>query len=287
MDGVIVLLKPPGMTSSNAVYDVRRIFNEKRAGHLGTLDPGASGVLPVCLGRATKLFDYLVDKRKEYVFEIAFGLATDTQDAYGAVTARDESVVTKEALSAVLPSFLGGQKQRASVYSALKVDGRKMYDLARAGVAVEPKVRTITVHALSLLGQTGENRFLLGVNCSRGTYVRTLCADIGARLNTCAYMSFLLRTAAGPFAIAQAKSVQELTALRDEGALTQAVIGCEEALSFLPEIRLPADRRTPTLNALETYVPGCPDGDCRVYCEGFMGVGKIVNHRVKLAVHLY
>ena len=243
MDGVVVLLKPPGMTSSNAVYDVRRIFSEKRAGHLGTLDPGAAGVLPVCIGRATKLFDYLVDKRKEYVFELAFGLATDTQDAFGRVVEQDARLVTRSELNAALPSFLGEQTQLASVYSALKVDGRKMYDLARAGVAVEPKARTIAIHALELLGETGENRFLLRVNCSRGTYVRTLCADIGARLGTCAYMSFLLRTAAGPFTIARARSVAELNAMRDAGTLFDSVVSCEEALPFLPAVMLPPDRR--------------------------------------------
>ena len=275
------------MTSSNAVYDVRRIFNEKRAGHLGTLDPGAAGVLPICIGRATRLFDYLVDKRKEYIFEIAFGYATDTQDAFGAVIAHDARIVTREALMDVLPSFIGEQEQTASIYSALKVDGRKMYDLARAGVAVEPKTRTITVYALELTGQTGENRFLLKVCCSRGTYVRTLAADIGGRLGVCAHMSFLLRTASGPFTIDRAKSVRELTDMREAGTLCASVVSCEEALAFLPEVRLPADRRTPAMNALDTYVPGQPDGDCRLYCGGFLGIGKAENGRVKLAVHLY
>ncbi len=287
MDGVVVLLKPPGMSSSNAVYDVRRICNEKRAGHLGTLDPGASGVLPVCIGRATRLFDYLVDKQKEYVFEIAFGLSTDTQDAYGSVTERRECHITADRLREVIPSFLGTQQQTASVYSALKVDGRKMCDLARAGVAVMPKARAITIHTLDLLGQTDENRFLMKVCCSRGTYVRSLAADIGARLGVCAYMSFLLRTAAGPFTIAQASSVRELETMAEAGTLAECIVSCEEALSMLPAVTLPKERRTPAMNALETYVNGQPDGDCRLYCNGFLGIGKVQNGRVKLAVHLY
>lgn len=287
MDGVVVLLKPPGMTSSNAVYDVRRIFTEKRAGHLGTLDPGAAGVLPVCIGRATRLFDYLVDKQKEYVFEISFGLSTDTQDAFGAVTGRSPRIVTREEIAAVLPSFLGEQQQKASVYSALKVDGRKMYDLARAGVVIEPKVRTISIHSLELTGQTGENRFLLKVRCSRGTYVRTLASDIGERLHTCAYMSFLLRTASGPFSLAQSRTVAELAEMREAGTLVDSVVSCENALSFLPEVWLPDDRRTAARNALDTFMPGLPNGDCRLYCGGFLGIGKVENSRVKLAVHLY
>ena len=174
MDGIVNFLKPPGMTSSNAVSDISRIFSVKHAGHLGTLDPAAAGVLPVCLGRATKLFDLLVDKEKEYVFEAAFGLKTDTQDAYGTVTARDGRRVEQDELTAVLPEFIGTQDQAASVYSALKVNGKKMYELARAGAAVEPKMREIRIYALELLEQTGENRFLQRTVCSSGTNVRSL-----------------------------------------------------------------------------------------------------------------
>ncbi len=287
MDGVVTLLKPPGMTSSNAVYDVRRIFGQKRAGHLGTLDPGAAGVLPVCLGRATRLFDYLVDKEKEYVFELAFGVATDTQDVFGHVCARDARQVTRAELAAVLPEFLGVQRQTAPIYSALKVGGKKMYDLARAGVAVEPKIREIAVHALELLRQTAENRFLLRVRCTRGTYVRTLCADLGARLQTCAHMAFLLRTATGPFSIAQAHTVSEMEAFREAGELESAVTSCERALDFLPALSLPDVRRTPAVNGLETAVKDHADGNVRVYCGGFLGVGRVERGSLRLTVHLY
>ena len=288
MDGVVTLLKPPGMTSSNGVYDVRRIFNEKRAGHLGTLDPGAAGVLPICLGRATRLFDYLVDKEKDYIFEIAFGVATDTQDVFGSVVRRDGQTVTRDQLERTLPEFLGLQQQAASVYSALKIDGKKMCDLVRAGKCVEPKLRAITVHALELLEQTGPNRFLLRIRCSRGTYVRTVCADLGERLGTCAHMSFLLRTASGPFTLVQARSVVELEALAEAGALEQAVTSCEDALAFLPAVTLPLDRRTPTMNGLDTAMAHkITDGAVRVYCGGFLGVGKVETNRLKLTVHLY
>ena len=124
------------MTSSNAVFDARKLFCEKRAGHLGTLDPAAAGVLPICFGRATRLFDLLVDKDKEYVFEIAFGVKTDTQDAFGKVLARDSRIVSAEQVRSVLPSLTGIQDQAASIYSALKIDGKKMYELARAGERV-------------------------------------------------------------------------------------------------------------------------------------------------------
>lgn len=288
MDGVVVLLKPPGMTSSNAVYDVRRIFGEKRAGHLGTLDPAAAGVLPVSIGRATKLFDLLVDKDKEYVFEIAFGIRTDTQDAYGAVTETDTRVITQEELLSVLPLLTGEQMQTASIYSALKVGGKKMYDLARAGVAVAPKERRVSIETIELLTQTEENRYLLRTVCSRGTYVRSLCESIAGRLGTVAYMPFLLRTRSGPFSIDRARTVDDLQSEKEHGALQTAVVSCEEAVSFLPRLELPGERRIPTTNGLETYLRGQPDGDVRLYADGeFLGVGSVINGRAKLAIHLY
>jgi len=288
MDGVAVLLKPPGMTSSNAVYDVRRIFGEKRAGHLGTLDPAAAGVLPVCIGRATKLFDLLVDKDKEYVFEIAFGIRTDTQDAYGAVLKTDARVVETGELLNVLPSLTGEQMQTASVYSALKVNGKKMYDLARAGEKVEPKRRLVTIETLELITQTGENRFLLKTVCSRGTYVRALCESIAEALGTIAYMPFLLRTRSGPFSIGAAKTVNELQAEKDAGALGKTLVSCEDAVSYLPRLDLPEDRLVPAKNGLETHVPGQKDGHVRLYAGGgFLGVGTVANAQAKLAIHLY
>lgn len=288
MDGVLAVLKPPGMTSSNVVYDVRRIAGEARAGHLGTLDPAAAGVLPVCFGRATRLFDLLVDKDKEYVFEIAFGVKTDTQDAAGRVLARDDRIVRKEELRAVLPALTGEQAQTASLFSALKVDGRKMCDLARAGEAIEPRVRSVQITELELLRSLGENRFLLRTVCSRGTYVRSLCESIAERLGTIAYMPFLLRARSGPFTLEQAVSVSELEAARANGTLARYVVSCETALSFLPEVRLDAERGTPAKNGLETRQKGVADGFCRLYAgEEFLGVGRTERGSVKLTVHLY
>lgn len=288
MDGVVILLKPPGMTSSNAVYDVRKLFFEKRAGHLGTLDPAAAGVLPICLGRATRLFDLLVDKDKEYVFELAFGARTDTQDAYGHALERDDRVISREELCAALPAFVGEQKQVAPVYSALKVGGKKMCDLARAGEAIEPREREVCIDALELLEQTGERRFLLRAVCSRGTYVRALCESIAAALGTVAYVSFLLRARAGPFEIERAHSVLELREAAERGALMETVVSCEEAVSFLPALRLPRERRTPSVNALETGISGAADGAVRLYAgEEFLGVGRVEAGAVKLAIHLY
>ena len=288
MDGIVTILKPPGMTSSNVVFDVRKIFSEKRAGHLGTLDPAAAGVLPVCLGRATRLFDILVDKDKEYVFEIAFGTRTDTQDAYGAVLARDERIVERSELESILPEFIGDQIQAASIYSALKVDGKKMYDLARAGETIEPRLREISVHELELIEQTAPNRFVLRAVCSRGTYVRSLCESIAQKLGTIGYVPILLRTRSGPFVSEHALTIPELYVAKSEGSLDQTLTSCEDAMAFLPELRLPADRTIPTKNGLETHVRGEADGLVRAYGDGmFLGIGEIKQERFRLTIHLY
>ena len=288
MDGIVTVLKSPGMTSSNVVFDVRKIYGEKHAGHLGTLDPAAAGVLPVCLGRATKLFDILVDKDKEYVFECAFGTQTDTQDAYGAVIAKDNKRVDKHALLQILPEFVGGQLQTASIYSALKVDGKKMYDLARAGETIEPRVREICVHELQLVEQTAENRFVLRAVCSRGTYVRSLCESLAGRLGTIGYVSVLLRTRSGPFTSERALTIAELDAAKEEGTLSNTLTSCEKAMAFLPELRLPADRTIPTKNGLETHLRGYTDGLVRAYgADEFLGIGEIQHGRFRLNIHLY
>ncbi|HAX39295.1 MAG TPA: tRNA pseudouridine(55) synthase TruB [Clostridiales bacterium] len=288
MDGIVIVLKPPGLTSSNVVFDVRNIFDEKRAGHLGTLDPAAAGVLPVCLGRATKLFDILVDKDKEYVFECAFGVRTDTQDACGAVIARDDRRIEKNRLVQILPEFIGEQMQTASIYSALKVGGRRMYDIARAGEEVEPKIREICVHDLELVEQTGENRFLLRAVCSRGTYVRALCESIAQRLGTLGYVSFLLRTRSGPFTSERAYTIAELETAKTAGTLMQKLCSCEEATAFLPALVLDEDRVIPTKNGLETHVRDAADGLVRVYgAKVFLGIGEVKSARVRLTIHLY
>lgn len=239
--GVVNLLKSPGMTSSDAVLELRRLFGQKRVGHTGTLDPGAAGVLPICIGKATRLFDYLVDKDKEYVAEITFGAAADTQDSYGRAVEQAQTDVTAEALRAALPAFLGEQEQIAPMYSALSSGGKKLYQLARAGAEVVEKRRTIHIETLEFLKQTGPQSFLLRVECGRGTYVRTLCYDIGRRLNAPAYLSFLLRSRSGNFDLDGAYTLDELRALKEAGTLQSALIPPDAALPGLPEARLALD----------------------------------------------
>ncbi len=239
-EGIVNILKPPGMTSSDVVADTRHIFKIKRVGHTGTLDPGAAGVLPVCIGRATRLFDILVDKQKEYVAEITFGIATDTEDAYGRITQTDSArSVTEKEVRAVLPRFTGIIEQTAPMYSAVSIDGKRLYQLAREGAERVEIKRQANIEKTQLIRQTGHNRFLLRIVCSRGTYVRTLCADIGKALETCAYMSFLLRTRSGDFTIDNAYTIAELRQMKEEGQLDKAVISIEHALeNAMPTLRL-------------------------------------------------
>lgn len=280
--GVINILKPPGMTSSNAVSDVRRIFNVKRVGHTGTLDPGAAGVLPICIGRATRLFDILVDKQKEYYAEIAFGSCTDTQDSYGSIIDTSSAYIDKEMLLSVLPSFLGLQKQIAPKYSALKSEGRALYELAREGKEVPERVRSVEISELICEAQIAQNRYLLRVSCSRGTYVRTLCEDIGKRLGVCAHMSFLLRSKSGGFHVEDSYSIAELAALKEEGRLAEALISVENTIAFLPEIHVSATEAQRLLYGSCMDYKGEDMALCRVYGTQFIGIGVVLNNQLKL-----
>ena len=285
-EGIVTVLKPPAMSSSDVVVDIRRIFETKRVGHLGTLDPEAAGVLPVCVGRAVRLFDYLVDKQKTYLAEIVFGTATDTQDAQGRVIETSDAEITGEMLDAVLPKFFGKILQTPPKYSALKHNGQKLYDLARAGKEIPDKSREVEIFALERMETTGRNRFLLRIVCSRGTYIRTLCSDIGEALGVPAHMAFLLRTQSGMFTLEHALSIEELRMMKAAGTLADAVVSCEDALAFLPRYDLAADRKRPAMNGLPTHT-NAPDGIYRFYCESFLGIGTVRSHNAMLKVHLY
>lgn len=281
LEGVVNVLKPPGMTSSDVVSDLRRIFDTKRIGHTGTLDPGAAGVLPICIGRATRLFDYLVDKEKEYIAEISFGIATDTQDSYGETVEKSDAEVTEDMLKEALTGFVGTQKQTAPMYSAVRINGKKLYELAREGVEAESKVREITISQLELIKAMGKNKFLIRIVCSKGTYVRTICKDIGDKLGVPAHMSFLLRTRSGTFVLDRTFSIDELKAFKEEGRLHETLTSVEEALSHIGEVRMTLNakgERFLTHGAEVVYkgVEELPvDTPLRAYCNGrFVGIAK-------------
>lgn len=279
-------MKPPGMTSSDVVADVRHILHMKRVGHTGTLDPGAAGVLGICLGRATRLFDLLVDKEKEYVCELALGISTDTQDSYGIVTQSAPVPADEAAVRTVLPAFLGEIEQTAPLYSAIKVDGKALYAHTREGNAVESRTRRVHIYALTSLGASGKNRYMLRIRCSKGTYIRTLCQDIGMALGVPAHMSFLLRTAAGALRIEDAITLAELAVLMEAGRAQEAVTPPDAALPLLPALcpALSPKHRKFLLNGASIPTEAA-DGLVRLYVDdAFIGVGKAQNGLLHLDI---
>ena len=202
--GIIVIDKPSDWTSMDVCAKLRGRFHEKRVGHGGTLDPMATGVLPVFLGRATRAVTFASESEKEYQFGLKLGVVTNTQDVTGEIVRQTPFTGTAEDLLAVLPKFRGDIQQVPPMYSAIKINGQKLYDLARKGREVERAPRPVTIHALELEDQLGPDEFLLRVRCSKGTYVRTLCHDIGAAVGCGGCMSSLRRTMAAGFTLAAA-----------------------------------------------------------------------------------
>lgn len=227
-NGVLVIDKSPDWTSMDVCAKVRGIFHEKRVGHGGTLDPMATGVLPVFLGRATRAVEYVTEGEKEYVAQLLLGVVTDTQDVTGRVLAQaaPDALPSGEEVAAVLGRFTGAIRQVPPMYSAVKIQGKKLYELARKGVEVERKPREITVHALELLDREAEDRYRLRVVCSKGTYIRTLCHDIGQVLGCGGCMADLRRTRVGQFTLENAVRVEELEGAGDLSRLLGPVERC-------------------------------------------------------------
>lgn len=208
--GFVNIIKPTGESSSNVVCKIKKILGIKKVGHLGTLDPAASGVLPIAFGKATKFFDYFLTKDKEYIAVVKFGIETDTLDSFGEIVDKNENEVSSEEIQAVLGEFVGKIKQVPPKYSAIKIDGKKACDLAREGKDVEIKSREIEIFSLKLLNKIENNVYRFKVHCSAGTYIRTLFSDIAKRLGTVSTTSVIIRTKSGAFDIEQAKTLSEL-----------------------------------------------------------------------------
>lgn len=231
MDGIINVNKPTGMTSHDVVYRLRKILGIKKIGHTGTLDPDASGVLPMCVGKGTKLAEHLTASDKCYKAELTLGAITDTQDASGEILEKFEVKVSRERLEEVLREFVGEIEQIPPMYSAIKIGGKKLYELAREGKTVERKARKITIHSAELEEfdeKSGKAR--ISVECSKGTYIRTLCNDIGVRLGCGGYMSALERTRSGRFSIDNSFTLEEIEKMAADGDFG-FMIPVEEALS--------------------------------------------------------
>jgi len=289
MNGFLCVLKPPGMTSSDVVVRVRRQVSraaghKEKVGHAGTLDPEAAGVLPLMIGRASRLFDYLVEKEKIYVAQLKPGYATDTQDAHGQIISGTGGRVTLEQLEAVLPQLTGDIMQIPPMFSALKRDGQKLCDLARQGIDVKVEPRPTQVHEINVLHALDDGSYMLRVRCGRGTYIRTLCHDIGTALGTGAHMGLLLRTQTGMFSLDDAHTIEEIEACED---LSSLLVPMDRPLAHLPRVDVAAHAERFVRNGNELtrreFRGECAEGQpVRLYLGGrFAGIGRMHGDRMK------
>lgn len=228
--GFVNVIKPTGMSSSDVVCKVKKILGIKKVGHLGTLDPAASGVLPIAFGKATKFFDYFLKKDKVYIADVKFGIMTDTLDSFGKVIARIEKMVQGHEIEGVIPEFVGKIQQIPPKYSAIKVNGKKACDIARAGIELELKPREIEIYSIELLSQLGDNSFRFKVHCSAGTYIRTLFNDIAKKFNTVATTPVIIRVKSGSFEIDDAVLLEEV--------YESSLISIEQLFKLLPRYEL-------------------------------------------------
>ena len=261
---------------------LRGIFHEKRIGHAGTLDPMATGVLPVFVGRATRAVEFAGEGEKEYVAGLRLGLVTNTQDTSGEVLEKRPVSVTEEELEGVLERFRGEIEQVPPMYSAIKINGKKLYELARKGREVERPARKVTIHSLALESREGEADFTIRVRCSKGTYVRTLCHDIGQALGCGGCMSSLRRTMAAGFTLADAVTLDQVQQAADPAALLLPV---DAYFAGRPVLILKPDLEKKVRNGMTVILPRDPglSGECRVYGESgeFLALGKLTGQKLE------
>lgn len=285
MNGILIVDKPSDWTSHDVVGKLRGLLRERRIGHGGTLDPMATGVLPIFVGRATRAVEFCEAYDKEYIAALRLGLVTNTQDITGEILARRAVAVGPDALGAVLPRFTGEIDQLPPMYSAIKIGGKRLYELARKGVEVERKKRPIIIHELALLGRAANGDYRLRVRCSKGTYIRTLCHDIGAALGCGGVMSALTRTRVGPFHLEDAVT---LAALSAPGASPgDALIPVDRLFSQHPSVTIGPEAAEKCRNGASFPLPApVSAGLYRVYDEGggFLMLGRYADgmmHTVK------
>lgn len=288
-DGVLLVHKPYGVTSFDVVARIRRLYGTKQVGHTGTLDPIATGLLPVLVGRAVKASQFLTEKDKEYVAGLRLGLTTDSEDVTGNILTQSESIPDRETVLRTAKGFVGEIMQIPPMYSALKVGGEKLVDLARKGIVIEREARPITVHELDIEGDGAD--YTMRVFCSKGTYIRTLCADIGKSLGCGGIMSSLIRTKTGAFSLENAYTLEVLEAMSPEER-SSLLLPTETLFAHLPKVTLSDFFAGLSRNGCEIYQKKIgsdhPLGAMlRVYDKnGFYAVGEIREYPEGLAVKL-
>lgn len=278
-NGIIVIDKPAGWTSMDVCAKIRGVLHERRVGHAGTLDPMATGVLPVFVGRATRAVEFAAEGGKEYVAGLRLGVVTNTQDTSGTVLEEKPVSVDRAALEAALASFRGDILQIPPMYSAIKRDGKKLYELARKGQEVERAPRPVTIYGLEVVDQTGPADYLLRVQCSKGTYVRTLCHDIGQALGCGGCMYSLRRTEAAGFSLDQAVTLDALLSAEDPQSLLLPV---DAYFAGRPILILKPEPEKKVRNGASLSAPGLPDGEYRVYSQSqeFLALCRVQDGRL-------
>ncbi len=280
MNGIILIDKPQDWTSHDVVGKLRRLLREKRIGHSGTLDPMATGLLVVFVGRATRAVEFAESDEKQYIAGLRLGVDTDTQDITGTVLCEKEQNVSEAELRAVLPRFMGEIDQIPPMYSALKVNGQKLYDIARKGGEVERKPRRITIHNLEIGDNSHleEGDFCLDVTCSKGTYIRTLCRDIGEALGCGGTMSSLRRVRAGGFHLKDAVTLEHVAEMAEQGRAEELLLPVDSLFSAFAPMTL-TEKQTKRTMVGGQFSVSEPDGTYRFYDPngGFLALGKVEN----------
>lgn len=291
MNGILNLLKPAGMTSFDVVGYLRGVLKIKKIGHTGTLDPAAVGVLPICLDNGTKLIEYLTDTDKVYRGEMTLGAETDTQDSQGRVLSTSSVSVSNEKIIETFHKFVGKHQQLPPMYSAVKIDGKKLYELARKGMTVERTPRPIEIYSLEIIHISPQEpkTILFDVKCSKGTYIRTLCHDLGQAMGSLAHMSFLIRMDAGVFNISQALTLEEVAKLAEENRLHEKLISLDEVLKEYAEVFLNEQKSGKLINGLSVEIESSNlkhDQLVRIYNEkgDFFSVGQVIRSQDKIYV---
>lgn len=286
VSGVLVVDKPAGMTSHDCVARIRRLYGTKKVGHTGTLDPEVTGVLPICVGHATRLVEYLQELPKRYDVVMRIGYATTTEDATGDMIEQKEvevASITKECIEELFQRFIGEIEQVPPMFSAVKVNGKRLYDLAREGTVVERQARKVTIYDLTL-HEVSEEQGMVDVRftctCSKGTYMRTLCVDLGRALGYPAHMKLLRRIKSGPFTEQEAIPLGELEEMAAQGKdIFRPLLSIREAVSFLPSFQVKPERAKAVLNGLTTGLPGVEAEEGSLICL-FAGEQLLGIHRV-------
>lgn len=278
MSGIVLLNKPRSLSSNTAANIVKRAAGAKKAGHLGTLDVEAEGLLPIALDSCTKLFDFYLNKNKEYLTTFKFGEERSTFDLEGEITRTDDKIISQNEILKVLPSFLGKQDQMPPVYSAKKINGKKAYELAREGKEAVLKPKQIEIYEFKLVKQIEENLFQFRVSCSSGTYIRALCRDLANKLSTCAVCYDIIRTKCGDFSLENSYSLEEVKTGKFN------IIAPETLFSY-EKVNVSEEDEAKLLNG-QILPSGLSEGRYKIFGSKFLGLGDAKEGKLKLEIRL-